>query len=413
MSNIKTNKNMKNILVKLFIVGLIVVSIKINAQVDSAYISYAHINQYIYPHLMDTSYSSVATLHCAENTPSAYGMFVSDEIGTWSGLAQRYEVRDDSIKIIGAALMLYRPATYFPGEVHQIVISIWDSTMSNEIYSQTFIDGSCWDSIQTPPNSSLPFIEFLFDDTITLYEDYHIAVNYDKNCLQVGISEPAFMTLSDYVCDHPYHGCCTPYGISTKYKPYVKFGCDNRDWRHVDSVYNWVAYQHSYHYVARYQHMQEDISDPNHYLNNPSSDMYDPNVVLCDTVVYRAFGLLPIRALENTTTGDDSTGTGGGSTGTGDDTTSTGGGSQDSYIATVLADKDIELYPNPADEVLNIRSDYNITEIEVHDAMNRLIEHWELNSRELTLDVASYKSGTYFIIIRTDKGSLTKKFIVQ
>ncbi|MBO5839315.1 MAG: T9SS type A sorting domain-containing protein, partial [Bacteroidales bacterium] len=26
---------------------------------------------------------------------------------------------------------------------------------------------------------------------------------------------------------------------------------------------------------------------------------------------------------------------------------------------------------------------------------------------------ASYKSGTYFIIIRTDKGSLTKKFIVR
>ncbi|MEE0937588.1 MAG: T9SS type A sorting domain-containing protein, partial [Bacteroidales bacterium] len=107
----------------------------------------------------------------------------------------------------------------------------------------------------------------------------------------------------------------------------------------------------------------------------------------------------------------DSTSTGGSSTSTDNDSTSTGGG--DSYIATVLADKDIELYPNPADEVLNIRSDYNITEIEVIDAMNRVIERWELNTRELTLDIASYKSGTYFIIIKTDKGSLTKKFIVR
>ena len=398
----------------LIVIELLFVSSKVDAQIDTAHVQYTHINQYIYPHLMDPNYTSVATLYCAELIQPAFGMFVSEEVGTWSGLAQRYEVRDDSIKIMGASLMVREPSQYLPWETHQITISIWDSTMSNEIYSQTFIDGSCWDSIQTPPNSSLPFIEFLFDDTITLYEDYHIAVYYEKICFQIGMSLPVFMTLSDYACDHQYHGCCTPYGISTKYKPYVKFGCDNRDWRHVDSVNNWAGPQNTYHFTARYQKMQEDVSDPNHYLNNPSSDSYDPNVVLCDTVVYRAFGLLPIRALtdnDSTLTGDDSTSTGGGSTSTDNDSTSTGGG--DSYIATVLADEDIELYPNPADEVLNIRSDYNITEIEVIDAMNRVIERWELNSRELTLDVASYKSGTYFIIIKTDKGSLTKKFIVR
>ena len=395
------------------IVVLLLFALKSNAQIDTAHVQYTHINQYIYPHLMDPNYTSVATFYCVEQVAAGYGMLVSGD-GTeagWSGLAQRYEVRDDSVKMMGAALMLSDLADYVPWETHQITISIWDSTMTTEIYAQTFVDGSCGESFQGPPNSYFPFLEFIFDDTITLYEDYHLAVVYEKNCLQIGTSVPMFMALSDYACEHPYHGCCTPYGISTKYKPYVKFGCNNRDWRHVDSVDNWMSPTSSYHYAARYQRDQVTVSDPNHPFNDPNSEAYDPNIVLCDTVVYKAFGLLPIRALENSTTANDSTGIGGGSAG--DDTTSTGGGSQDSYIATVLADEDIELYPNPADEVLNIRSDYNITEIEVIDAMNRVIERWELNSRELTLDVASYKSGTYFIIIKTDKGSLTKKFIVR
>jgi len=398
----------------LIVIELLFVSSKVDAQIDTAHVQYTHINQYIYPHLMDPNYTSVATFYCAELDAAGYGMFVSEEVGTWSGLAQRYEVRDDSVKIMGAALMLSALADYVPWETHQITISIWDSTMTTEIYTQTFVDGSCGESFQGPPNSYFPFLEFIFDDTITLYEDYHLAVVYEKNCLQIGTSVPMFMALSDYACEHPYHGCCTPYGISTKYKPYVRFGCDNRDWRHVDSVDNWMSPTSSYHYAARYQRDQVIVSDPNHPFNDPNSDAYDPNIVLCDTVVYKAFGLLPIRALtdnDSTLTGDDSTSTGGGSTSTDDDSISTGGG--DSYIATVLADEDIELYPNPADEVLNIRSDYNITEIEVIDAINRVIERWELNTRELTLDVASYKSGTYFIIIKTDKGSLTKKFIVR
>ncbi|MEE0976554.1 MAG: hypothetical protein UH543_02305, partial [Bacteroidales bacterium] len=217
------------------IVVLLLFALKSNAQIDTAHVQYTHINQYIYPHLMDPNYTSVATFYCAEQVAAGYGMFVSEEVGTWSGLAQRYEVRDDSVKIMGAALMLSALADYVPWETHQITISIWDSTMTTEIYTQTFVDGSCGESFQGPPNSYFPFLEFIFDDTITLYEDYHLAVVYEKNCLQIGTSVPMFMALSDYACEHPYHGCCTPYGISTKYKPYVKFGCDNRDWRHVDS----------------------------------------------------------------------------------------------------------------------------------------------------------------------------------
>ena len=401
----------------LIVILLLFVSSKVGAQIDTVHMQYTHINQYIYPHLMDPSYTSVTTYNIQYQpvgSPFQMHINVADNQGFLSGFSQRYEVRNDSVKIMGVALLIRDVAMYTPGETRQITISIWDSTMTNEIYSKPFIDATYMDTFQTPPNSSLPFFEFIFNDTLTLYEDYHVAIEYPKRCEGVGVSVPAFMGLSDYACIEMNHGCCEPYGISTKYKPYVKFCCDEgrTDWRYVDSVNNWTDPQFTYSVGARYQWLQDYINDPNSpWYNDPNSEYYDPDVVLCDTVVYQAIGICPIRALENSTTGNDSTGIGGGSAG--DDTTSTGGGSQDSYIATVLADEDIELYPNPADEVLNIRSDYNITEIEVIDAMNRVIERWELNTRELTLDVASYKSGTYFIIIKTDKGSLTKKFIVR
>ena len=386
------------------------VSVSAKAQIDTAYASNLYSNQYIFPPLMDTNYTSTNTTlqgllaHECESYVGGMQQSHTDYTQTSvTGFAQRYEVKYDSVKIMGASLLLAHLSSPFY-EIFgytEIIISVWDTTLTNMIYSKSFIDGGYVDNYQLPATTLYPYMEFIFDDTLTLYNDYCVSVEYPKGCPSPG-QGPMFMTLSDYACtsEDAYSDCCTPYGVCTKYKPYVRFGCEGeRSWRHVDSVNNWSSPSTSYSYVARYQHNQE-----------PGFRFY-PNMNICDSVVYKAIGLCPIRALENIITGDDSTSTGGGSTSTGNDSTSTGGG--DSYIATVLADEDIELYPNPADEVLNIRSDYNITEIEVIDAINRVIERWELNTRELTLDVASYKSGTYFIIIKTDKGSLTKKFIVQ
>ena len=398
------------VLKKVLILGIVVfVSVSAKAQIDTAYASNLYSNQYIFPPLMDTNYTSTNTMlqgFLALEGESYVGAMARSHPDCTqqavTAFAQRYEVKYDSVKIMGASLLLAHLSSPFYEifEYTEIIISVWDTTLTNMLYTKSFVDGGYSANYQLPATSLYPYMEFVFDDTLTLYEDYYVSVEYPKGCPAPG-QGPMFMTLSDYACttEDAYSDCCTPYGACTKYKPYVRFGCEGeRSWQHVDSVNNWASSSNTYSYVSRYQRNQE-----------PGFRYPDMNI--CDSVVYKAIGLCPIRALENSTTGNDSTVTGGGSAG--DDTTSTGGGSQDSYIATVLANESVELYPNPADEVLNIRSDYNITEIEVHDAMNRLIEHWELNSRELTLDVASYKSGTYFIIIRTDKGNLTKKFIVQ
>jgi hypothetical protein len=78
-----------------------------------------------------------------------------------------------------------------------------------------------------------------------------------------------------------------------------------------------------------------------------------------------------------------------------------------------LSEESVELYPNPVKDELNISCDYNILEIEVFDALNRLVYEQKSNSKNIKLNVSTYKSGTYILSVKTDKGKIDKKFIVN
>ncbi len=102
-------------------------------------------------------------------------------------------------------------------------------------------------------------------------------------------------------------------------------------------------------------------------------------------------GFMPIRVAADTTSSD----------------------TVSAIVSADLLDKAVSLYPNPAKEVLNIASDYNVLSIAVYDLLNRLVEEREVNSKTLQISLANYSSGSYFAKIRTDKGTLTKKFVVR
>ena len=378
--------------------------VSLNAQTDTAYVQNLYSSQYIYPPIIDTNYTSINTLgNYHEGATSVFALASNAPANEFllSGFAQRYEVKD-SVKIMGVALMI-NGSHLDPFGNNNVTISVWDSTMTNLIHVKNFIDGGVTQGYQYPATSIYPFIEFIFDVTLTLYEDYHISVEYPKRCESLNSSTPLFMVLSDYIDYSPdgLSGYCVPYGICTKYKPYVRFGCDNRTpWTHVDNVTNWMGNLHSYDLVARYQSSQ--VVNPNF-----------PPELLCDTAVYKAIGLCPIRALEDTLSTGDSTLNGGDTLSNGGDTTSNGNDSTNSALQlSKQLDESVKLSPIPADEVLNISSDYNILSVEVFDVMNRFIERKELNSKTLQLNISKYQSGTYFIRIKTDKGFVKKKFIV-
>ncbi len=70
----------------------------------------------------------------------------------------------------------------------------------------------------------------------------------------------------------------------------------------------------------------------------------------------------------------------------------------------------IAIYPNPASDVINIVSSFDISKISVMNYVGQLVD--ELKTVEdniIELNVSSYEEGVYFIKIETTKGIVTKK----
>ena len=75
----------------------------------------------------------------------------------------------------------------------------------------------------------------------------------------------------------------------------------------------------------------------------------------------------------------------------------------------------ISLYPNPAQNILNISSPLAaITSVEVFDLRGRKVGATIINyQNSYQLDVTGLKSAVYFIKINTEKGTITKRVLKE
>ncbi|MDP4763412.1 MAG: T9SS type A sorting domain-containing protein [Salibacteraceae bacterium] len=75
----------------------------------------------------------------------------------------------------------------------------------------------------------------------------------------------------------------------------------------------------------------------------------------------------------------------------------------------------LSVWPNPAQDVLNIETDSPMEEIRVYDQLGSLAFSYQMSaiSSFEQLDLSSFKSGLYFLVVKTDKGVETKKVIKQ
>ena len=73
----------------------------------------------------------------------------------------------------------------------------------------------------------------------------------------------------------------------------------------------------------------------------------------------------------------------------------------------------IKLYPNPAENTLNIESQDIIKEIEFYDALGKKAKAITLNKKESTIDISSLAKGNYVVSLITDKGTIKKKLVVK
>ena len=80
-----------------------------------------------------------------------------------------------------------------------------------------------------------------------------------------------------------------------------------------------------------------------------------------------------------------------------------------------LEDNNLEtvtLYPNPSSDVLTISNIENAT-IEIYNLLGQVMTTKENTFNQETIDVSSYKSGTYFVKISKGAFTTTKKFVVK
>ena len=82
----------------------------------------------------------------------------------------------------------------------------------------------------------------------------------------------------------------------------------------------------------------------------------------------------------------------------------------DSESVEEITANSLNIYPNPANDVLKIETEYEINEIAIYDIYGRR-QVAVTPSRQI--DVADLTSGVYFIKINTEKGNIVKRFIKQ
>jgi hypothetical protein len=70
----------------------------------------------------------------------------------------------------------------------------------------------------------------------------------------------------------------------------------------------------------------------------------------------------------------------------------------------------VNIYPNPAQEVLQLTTDLPMNEVEVIDAFGKIVNRYTPNSSNLQIPLESLNSGLYFLRISSSNGYLTGRF---
>ena len=74
----------------------------------------------------------------------------------------------------------------------------------------------------------------------------------------------------------------------------------------------------------------------------------------------------------------------------------------------------VSLYPNPANEVVNVECTMNnvqITSMEVYDVYGKLIDNVIVNENPTRINVSNLSDGMYFVRVTTEAGAITKTFV--
>ncbi|NPA67953.1 MAG: T9SS type A sorting domain-containing protein [Chlorobi bacterium] len=86
---------------------------------------------------------------------------------------------------------------------------------------------------------------------------------------------------------------------------------------------------------------------------------------------------------------------------------------QTSDIKNIFTTETVNLYPNPADDILFIAAKSEIKSVSISDITGKNVLRKYINSQNAEIKVYDLQNGIYIINIETNNFTLTKKFIKQ
>jgi hypothetical protein len=71
------------------------------------------------------------------------------------------------------------------------------------------------------------------------------------------------------------------------------------------------------------------------------------------------------------------------------------------------------VFPNPATDVVNIKSDFNITDVKVYNYAGQIVRSVNVDNNFYQLNSSELNPGFYFFQINTTEGSISKRIVIQ
>jgi hypothetical protein len=72
----------------------------------------------------------------------------------------------------------------------------------------------------------------------------------------------------------------------------------------------------------------------------------------------------------------------------------------------------VAVYPNPAQNFLNLKANFDVNRIQIIDSRGKIVETLQLKNQEtLKIDIQAYPKGIYYIIFEDENSIGTSKFI--
>ena len=76
--------------------------------------------------------------------------------------------------------------------------------------------------------------------------------------------------------------------------------------------------------------------------------------------------------------------------------------------------QELNIYPNPASDQINVTSNFKITEIKIYNTIGKLIMDNSIQKRDFTINVNDLIPGVYFLELANENGiTETKKIMIR